>query len=287
MKHLTTTSLVLFSLLSNTAVFAEEDCSEAARLTQQAAGQAQLTNRLNDYTQARSLCPSDPRMHYREGLALMASARYAEAHTALLNAMEQATKQSLPPMMRLEILGRLAENEYRGDNRPKALIGFKVAREFAQKHQLALPDWVVPLQKDLDQQLDKRPLTPAEMQASLRSMRDLGVEPTVDYRVLFEFNSDQPTEEGKKQLSQIAASLPADSGKIQVIGHTDVRGKKSYNQQLSERRAKRVMALLISENTALKGHLQAQGKGMTQPKYPGSQEEDHQLNRRVEFVFGQ
>ncbi len=280
-------NLVWFSLLTSVPVLAEEDCTEAARITQQAEGQSQLASRLNDYTQARSLCPNDPRMHYREGLALMASTRYAEARTALMNAMEQATKQALPPMMRLEILGRLAENDYRSDNRPKALIGFKVAREFAQKHQLALPNWVTPLQKDLDQQLDKRPLSPTEMQASLRSMRDLGVEPSVDYRVLFEFNSDQPTEAGKQQLSQIATSLQADNGTIRVVGHTDVRGKKTYNQQLSERRAKRVMALLIIENPALQGHLQAQGKGMTQPKYLGSQEEDHELNRRVEFVFAQ
>ncbi|MDD4964120.1 MAG: OmpA family protein [Gallionella sp.] len=280
-------NLVLFGVFASAPVLAEEDCSEAVRITQQAEGQAQLAHRLNEYTQARSLCPSDPRMHYREGLALMASARYAEAHSALMNAMEQATKQNLPPMMRLEVLGRLAENDYRSENRPKALIGFKVAREFAKKHQLSLPDWVVPLQKDLDQQLDKRPLTPTEMQASLRSMRDLGVEPTVDYRVLFEFNSDQPTEAGKQQLSQIAASLQADNGTIRVIGHTDVQGKKAYNQQLSERRAKRIVALLLGENPALQGHLQAQGKGMTQPKYPGNSEEDHQLNRRVEFVFAQ
>jgi outer membrane protein OmpA-like peptidoglycan-associated protein len=71
-----------------------------------------------------------------------------------------------------------------------------------------------------------------------------------------------------------------------VVGHTDVRGKAAYNQQLSERRAKQVVALLIRELPELKGHLQASGKGMMQPKYLGNQEEDHQLNRRVEFVFG-
>jgi outer membrane protein OmpA-like peptidoglycan-associated protein len=217
----------------------------------------------------------------------MAAERYDAARIAFTDAMEQASQQNLPSLMRLEVLGRLAENDYRSGNRPKALIGFKVAREFAQKHQLSLPEWVMPLQKDLDQQLDKRPLTQVEMQASLRSMRDLGVEPTVDYRVLFEFNSDQPTEAGKQLLHQIAVSLQeSDSGTIRVVGHTDVRGKAAYNQQLSERRAKQVVALLISELPGLKGHLQASGKGMMQPKYLGNQEEDHQLNRRVEFVFG-
>lgn len=279
-------NLTLLSVLFAAPVWAAEDCAEAGRLTQQAA-EMSLAARVNHYSQARDLCGSDARMHYRYGLSLMAAERYDAARSAFTDAMERASQQNLPPTMRLETLGRLAENDYRSGNRPKALIGFKVAREFSQKHHLPLPEWVMPLQKDLDQQLDRSPLTPTEMQASLRSMRDLGVEPTVDYRVLFEFNSDQPTDAGKAQLRQIAASLSADSGTIQVIGHTDVRGKQTYNQQLSERRAKRVLSLLIDTAPTLKGHLKAQGKGMTQPKYPGDTEEDHQLNRRVEFVFSQ
>lgn len=276
--------LTLLSVLFAAPAWAE-DCAEAARLTQQAEG-LPLAGRVNDYAQAREACSSDARVHYRYGLSLMAAERYDAARTAFTDAMERASQQNLPPLMRLEVLGRLAENDYRSGNRPKALIGFKVAREFAQKHHLSLPEWVMPLQKDLDQQLDKSPLTQTEMQASLRSMRDLGVEPTVDYRVLFEFNSDQPTEAGKQQLRQIAASLSIDNGKIRVIGHTDVQGKAAYNQQLSQRRAQHVVARLIAEAPELKGYLTAVGKGMTQPKYPGNTEEDHQLNRRVEFVFG-
>ncbi len=279
-------NLTLLSMLCATPVLAEENCTAAAQLTQQAEN-LPLAGRVHDYAQAREVCGSDARMHYRYGLSLMAAERYDAARTAFTDAMERASQQNLPPTMRLEVLGRLAENDYRSGNRPKALIGFKVARDFAQKHHLSLPEWVMPLQKDLDQQLDRSPLTTAEMQASLRSMRDLGVEPTVDYRVLFEFNSDQPTDAGKAQLRQIAASLSADGGTIQVIGHTDVRGKLVYNQQLSERRAKRVLSLLIDASPALKGHLKSLGKGMTQPKYPGDTEEDHQLNRRVEFVFNQ
>jgi flagellar motor protein MotB len=39
-------------------------------------------------------------------------------------------------------------------------------------------------------------------------------------------------------------------------------------------------------NRSLGGHLSALGKGMTEPKYSGSSDEYHQMNRRVEFVFG-
>lgn len=278
--------LILFSGLFSSTAWADDNCVEATRLTDQASTQTPLSARLETYNQARRLCPSDPKMHYRAGLSLMAVGQYDSAHTAFMDAMERASQQNLPPAMRIEILGRLAENDYRSENRPKALIGFKVAREFSQKHHVTLPDWLVALQKDLDQQLDRKPLSATEMQASLRSMRDLGVEPSVDYRVLFEFDSDQPTEDGKQQLQQIASSLQqSDSRVIQVIGHTDVRGKNAYNQGLSERRAKRVVALLATEVPALKARLRASGKGMTQPKYTGNTEEDHQLNRRVEFVF--
>lgn len=285
MKHLAV-SLILFGGLFSSTVWADEDCAEAARLTDQASTQTQLGARLENYRQARRLCPSDPKMHYRAGLSLMAVEQYDSAHTAFMDAMDRASQQNLPPAMRMEILGRLAENDYRSGNRPKALIGFKVAREFSQKHHVTLPDWLIALQKDLDQQLDQKPLSATEMQASLRSMRDLGVEASVDYRVLFEFDSDQPTEDGKQQLRQIASSLQqSDSRVIQVVGHTDVRGRNAYNQSLSERRAKRVVALIATEVPELKARLRASGKGMTQPKYLGNTEEDHQLNRRVEFVF--
>lgn len=268
-------------------VQAQEDCDAAARLIQQADQITPLAARLNDYLQARSLCPGDAKVHYRSGLALMASERYTEAHTAFLDAMERATQQHLPPTMRMEIMGRLAENDYRSNDRPKALLGFKVASDFARKHQMVLPDWVLALQKDMDQQLDARPLTATELRASLRSMRDLGVEASVDYRVLFEFDSDQPTAEGRQQLQQIAEALQqSDSTRIEVVGHTDVRGKPAYNLALSERRAQRIVALLVQTAPALKGMLHPSGKGMTQPKYPGNTAEDHQFNRRVEFLFG-
>lgn len=274
-------------MLCATSSGAEEDCAAAANLIQRGDQQMPLSARLTDYDQARKLCPGDAKVHYRAGLALMAAARYNDAHSAFMDAMDRATQQALPPVMRLEILGRLAENDYRSNDRPKALLGFKVAGEFARKHRLTLPEWVQALQKDMDQQLDQQPLTASELRASLRAMRDLGVEASVDYRVLFAFDSDQPTAEGLKQLAQIADSLQqSDSPSIQVIGHTDVRGKADYNRALSERRAARVVALLAQSAPALAQRLHPLGKGMTEPKYPGNSVEDHQLNRRVEFIFG-
>jgi outer membrane protein OmpA-like peptidoglycan-associated protein len=262
-----------------------EDCAEATRLTREAEPLA-LDKRITAYQSARTHCPSDPKTHYRAGMALMASAQYPQAQTALMEALEGVTRQSAPPAMRLEILGRMAENEYRREARAEALARFKIAREFARNNQLALPAWMTQLQMDLDKQLDSQPLTATEMHASLRGMRDLGVEPTVDYRVLFDTGSDRLTPEAEQQLQKIADSLGAEAGNIRVIGHTDLRGTEEHNQKLSERRARRVAAWLADHNRSLDGRLSALGKGMTEPKYFGGSDEYHQMNRRVEFVFG-
>ena len=274
----------LMTMSFNLPVWAE-DCIEAARLTHEVES-LPLTERITAYQSARSHCPSDPKTHYRAGMALMAFAQYPEAKTALMDALKGVTRQNASPTMRMEILGRLAEIDCRREARPEALINFKVAREFARNNQLAIPAWMTQLQMDLDKQVDNQPLTSAEMHASLRGMRDLGVEPTVDYRVLFDTDSDKLTPEAERQLRKVADSVSADSGNIRVIGHTDLRGTVEHNQELSEKRAQRVAAWLTDHNSSLTGHLSAFGKGMSEPKYLGKGSEEHQMNRRVEFVFG-
>jgi outer membrane protein OmpA-like peptidoglycan-associated protein len=261
-----------------------ENCEMAARLTREVES-LPLTERLTAYQAARAHCPSDPKSHYREAMALMDSAKYPQAEAAFKAALDGVTRQSASPAMRLEILGRLAENDYRRGDRPRALAHFKIAREFASTRQLPLPAWIPPLQMDLDKQLDNQPLSASEMQASLKGMRDLGVEPTVDYRVLFDTGSDRLTVEAEQQMRKVADSLNGDWSNIQVIGHTDQRGTKEYNQKLSERRALRIVNWLAGYNPSFSGHLSALGKGMTEPKYSGNSDEDYQMNRRVEFVF--
>lgn len=218
---------------------------------------------------------------------------HPQAKEALLEAVDGVSRQNGKPEMRLEILGRLAENEYRREDRPEALVRLQNAREFVKqnnederKEKLTLPSWLVAIQMDLDKQLDNQPLSAKEMTASVRGMRDLGVVPTVDYRVLFDTDSDRLTPEAESQLQKVAESLGSDSGKIQVIGHTDKRGTKEHNQTLSEKRAARVVTWLAGHNPSLAGHLVASGKGMTEPKYFGDNDDGYQMNRRVEFVFG-
>jgi len=278
------TALLTFAAMIGFQPALAEDCETATQLTREAES-LPLAARITAYQSARAHCPSDPKTHYREGMVLMASAKYPQANEAFKNALDGVVRQTAPPAMRLEILGRLAENEYRREDRPQALARFKIAREFAHANQLTLPKWMVPLQMDLDKQLDSQPLSSAEIKVSMKGMRDLGIEPSVDYRVLFDTDSDRLTPEAEQQLGKVADSMSANGSEINVIGHTDQRGTEAHNQLLSERRAKQVATWLANHHPSLTGRLNSMGKGKSDPKYEGNSDEVNQMNRRVEFVF--
>lgn len=70
--------------------------------------------------------------------------------------------------------------------------------------------------------------------------------------------------------------------KIEISGHTDNKGSASYNQGLSERRAKAVVDYLVAKGIPLE-RLTYAGYGLTQPIATNDTEEGRALNRRTEF----
>ncbi|MGB3606059.1 MAG: OmpA family protein [Psychroserpens sp.] len=74
---------------------------------------------------------------------------------------------------------------------------------------------------------------------------------------------------------------------ISATSHTDSRGSNSYNEKLSDRRAKTTVQYVISkgiDSTRISG----MGKGENEPKVncgANCTEEEHQLNRRSEFII--
>jgi len=69
---------------------------------------------------------------------------------------------------------------------------------------------------------------------------------------------------------------------IEISGHTDNVGSATYNQKLSENRAKSVVDYLIGKGIPI-SRLTFKGYGLTQPVAPNTTEEGRQLNRRTEF----
>jgi outer membrane protein OmpA-like peptidoglycan-associated protein len=77
--------------------------------------------------------------------------------------------------------------------------------------------------------------------------------------------------------------------KLDIRSHTDSRGSFKYNESLSERRAQSTISWLI-KNGVDKSRLTAKGYGEYQlintcADGVDCSEEDHQLNRRSEFII--
>ena len=70
--------------------------------------------------------------------------------------------------------------------------------------------------------------------------------------------------------------------KVSIEGHTDSRGDRQYNVDLSQKRADSVKNFLIQNGVAAE-RLAAKGFGPDKPVDPAETEEAHAKNRRVEF----
>ncbi|MGZ8160757.1 MAG: OmpA family protein [Methylobacter sp.] len=86
------------------------------------------------------------------------------------------------------------------------------------------------------------------------------------------------------ELDNAITVIKANPGvNIEVQGHTSSTGTASYNQRLSERRAKAVKDYLDRSITQTGGSLTARGYGLTQPIDTNETEEGRANNRRVQL----
>ncbi len=74
--------------------------------------------------------------------------------------------------------------------------------------------------------------------------------------------------------------------KIHIVSHTDKRGSETYNQKLSEKRAKSTMEYIVSKGIDA-SRLTAEGKGELEPavKCNRCTKDQYQMNRRSEFLI--
>lgn len=71
--------------------------------------------------------------------------------------------------------------------------------------------------------------------------------------------------------------------KIEVQGHTDDLGSAAYNKGLSQQRADSVRKYLMQQGIA-GDRLIAKGYGMERPLVPNTNNDNRQINRRVQFI---
>jgi len=92
------------------------------------------------------------------------------------------------------------------------------------------------------------------------------------------------TANAKKILDGVAEQLLANPNvKIEIQGHTDNQGKPAANRDLSERRAKSVVAYLATKGVKM-NRMRAAGYGQDIPIADNNTADGRELNRRIEMV---
>lgn len=103
--------------------------------------------------------------------------------------------------------------------------------------------------------------------------------------VLFGFDRSDLSVDARANLDKLVKVLNAyPDTNIEVQGHTDSKGSESYNQGLSEKRAKAVSDYLAAKEIT-SARVTTKGFGETVPEYDNETEEGRAQNRRVEFLI--
>ena len=112
-----------------------------------------------------------------------------------------------------------------------------------------------------------------------------GLQVTFESGLLFPYDSDVLTAAAQQNLTTFAASLDKyPNTSLLIVGHTDAVGSDSYNQNLSQRRARSTASYLVSQGVSV-ARLQTVGRGETEPVASNETEAGMQKNRRVEVAI--
>lgn len=152
------------------------------------------------------------------------------------------------------------------------------------KQDVTLPEESVLIQVDF---VDTRPMeekmvmvSAAEMSKSISASGKVAL-----YGILFDFNKADIKPESAPTLTEMATLLKNEPGlKVLVVGHTDNVGTFEFNEDLSKRRAKAVVAELSGKYGIDASRLTPLGASFMAPVSTNSTEEGRMLNRRVELV---
>lgn len=105
------------------------------------------------------------------------------------------------------------------------------------------------------------------------------------YGILFDTNKAELKPESAAALSEIAKLMASNATlKLLVVGHTDSVGAFEANRDLSQRRAKAVVAALVAQHKIPAARLQSFGASFAAPVASNAAEAGRAKNRRVELV---
>lgn len=125
---------------------------------------------------------------------------------------------------------------------------------------------------------------PAESTAAAETTRPPAAY-ALDFPVLlFAFDRARPAPESERRLQEAITLLKQHPGlRVELAGHTDSSGARSYNRRLSERRAAAIADRMIAAGIDA-SRLQTHGYGEGQPRAENRSRAGRTLNRRVEII---
>jgi outer membrane protein OmpA-like peptidoglycan-associated protein len=108
---------------------------------------------------------------------------------------------------------------------------------------------------------------------------------TLSGSVLFPSDKAELLPEAQQRLAEVAKALNSQSPNAQIVieGHSDGKGSKTYNLELSARRAEAVRNYLVTQGIA-SNRISSQGLGFSHPISDNKTAEGRANNRRVEIV---
>ncbi len=216
--------------------------------------------------------------YYQLGAAYMMAELPGEAERAFLEAKSYAgNKKALA-----RAIAGLGQAHLGMDRPNDAILCFR------QSYEMRPYPKVLAKLKEVESRIASEGMSAEYIVRSLNSPASralFGVEPSLDIRVHFRFDSAELEEEGESQVERLGKALadPVFAGRtFTLIGHTDKRGTEEYNQGLSEQRAETVKLYLVRRFDLGASRIQTRGRGEMALLYPGDEEAEHALNRRVE-----
>jgi len=97
------------------------------------------------------------------------------------------------------------------------------------------------------------------------------------------FRSYSLDDTSKDVLKKYAIELQKEKSKITIIGHTDTKGRRAFNKELSLKRANEVKALFIEYGVA-EDRISVEGRGESEPIADKNDPTANYLNKRIEII---
>lgn len=158
----------------------------------------------------------------------------------------------------------------------QAILSGTVVSDLAKSRVLGAAAATLPEFEIVDRLALREPTDPHEMlQANLDRLLQGEV-------VEFATDSAELTAKGRAVLSDVAAILKRNPGRVEISGHTDSTGTPEHNLELSRLRAESVAQYLVSRGIEA-GRLESVGHGANRPVASNAAAEGRQANRRTEF----